>query len=75
MGYGRLDRDEDAAHICRQHTVEVFKGKPVHRAAYQNAGIDDQNIETAEVCNRLRHGILHRLGIGAVGLDHDHRNA
>ena len=70
----RLDRDEDAANIRRHHTVEVLKGKRVHRAAYQNAGIDDQNVETAEARNRLRHGVPDRFGIGAVGLDRDHRN-
>jgi len=41
MGCGRLDRDEDAAHICREHPVEIFKGKRGHRAAYQYAGVDD----------------------------------
>ncbi|MCY1452398.1 hypothetical protein D9M71_693130 [compost metagenome] len=62
-----LAGDEYAAHVHRQHVVEVGQVEFGHRRHCQHASIVDQDIQPAEGFHGVIHGQLHGRRVGAVG--------
>lgn len=53
----------------RHHAVEIVERKLVERRHHHDSRVVDQHVEPAEGSNRLGHGVLHSVGISAVGAD------
>jgi len=66
---GRLGGGEDRPHVDRPQPVSVFDGHLLQRAADDDAGVVDQDVQPAE----FPHGLLDRSGdrggVGVIGLD------
>jgi hypothetical protein len=48
---------------------------PLARRHHYDPRVVDQHVETAKGSNRLSHGLLHRVGIGAIRTDRDRSSA